>query len=67
MYLGRQVEDNMTDMNVVRRMTKKIKAKQNKQTILYVLVMSRTRFQSESTLYSCLNVKELLARSRRKI
>ena len=24
-------------------------------------------FQSESTLYSCLNVKELLARSRRKI
>ena len=34
---------------------------------LYVLVMSRTRFQSESTLYSCLNVKELLARSRREI
>ena len=27
----------------------------------------RTPFQSESTLYSCLNVKELLARSRRKI
>ena len=24
-------------------------------------------FQSESTLYSCLNVKELLARSRREI
>ena len=34
---------------------------------LYVLVMSRTPFQSESTLYSCLNVTELLARSRRKI
>ena len=29
--------------------------------------MSRTRFQSESTRYSCLNVKELLARSRREI
>ena len=29
---------------------------------LYVLVMSRTRFQSESTLSSCFNVKELLAR-----
>ena len=27
----------------------------------------RTPFQSESTLYSCLNVKELLARSRREI
>ena len=26
--------------------------------------MSRTRFQRDSTLYSCLNVKELLARSR---
>ena len=34
---------------------------------LYLLVMSRTRFQSESTLYSCLNVKELLARSRHEI
>ena len=34
---------------------------------LYVLVMSRTRFQSESTLYSCLDVKKLLARSRREI
>ena len=34
---------------------------------LYVLVMSRTRIESESTLYSCLNVKELLARSMREI
>ena len=34
---------------------------------LYGLIMSRTPFQSESTLYSCLNVKELLARSRREI
>ena len=34
---------------------------------LYVLLMSRTRFRANSTLYSCLNVKELLARSRRKI
>ena len=32
---------------------------------LYVLIMSRTR--SKSTLYSCLNVKELLARNRREI
>ena len=30
---------------------------------LYVLVMSRTSFQSEFTLSSCLNVKELLAKS----
>ena len=34
---------------------------------LYALVMSRTKFQSESTLHSCLNVKELLARNRREI
>ena len=33
---------------------------------LYVLVMSRTYFRV-NPLYSCLNVKELLARSRRKI
>ena len=34
---------------------------------LYVIIISRThyRFQSESTLYSCLNVRELLARNRR--
>ena len=30
----------------------------------YYCCMSRTRFRSESTLYSCLNVKELLARNR---
>ena len=29
--------------------------------------MSGTRFESESTLYSCLNVKERLARNRRDI
>ena len=34
---------------------------------LYVLIMSRKRFQSESTLYICLNVKELLAQNRRDI
>ena len=34
---------------------------------LYLFVMSLTRFQSESTLYSCMNVKEILAWSRRKI
>ena len=33
----------------------------------YVLVMSRTRFQIESTLYTGLIVKELLALSRREI
>ena len=32
--------------------------------MFYVLMYA---FQSESTLYSCLNVKELLARSRREI
>ena len=34
---------------------------------LYVLAMSRTRFQSEFTLNRCLNVKELLVWSRREI
>ena len=34
MYLGRQVEDNMTDMNVVRRMRKKIKANHNLKEFL---------------------------------
>ena len=35
---------------------------------LYILIMSRTyAFQSESRFYSCLNVKELLARNRRII
>ena len=34
---------------------------------LYVLVMSRTHFQSESKLSSCLIVKELLGRSWREI
>ena len=34
---------------------------------LYVLIMSHTRFLSESTLYSSLNVKELVARNTRKI
>ena len=34
--------------------------------LLSVLIMSRT-LQSESTLYSCLNVKELLAQNRREI
>ena len=34
-------------------------------TVCYYLV--RYAFQSESTLYNCLNVKELLARSRREI
>ena len=34
---------------------------------LYVLIMSRTRFQSESTLYIYLNVKEPLTRNRRDI
>ena len=34
---------------------------------MYVLVISGTRFQSEPTLYGCLIVKELLARSRREI
>ena len=34
---------------------------------LYLFVMSLTRFQSESTLYSSMNVKEILAWSRRKI
>ena len=34
---------------------------------LHVLVMSRTRFRVNPTLYSCLNVKELLTWSRRKI
>ena len=33
---------------------------------LYVLIMSRTRFRW-STLHSCVNVKKLLARSRREI
>ena len=36
----------------------------NYEQTLYVFVMSRT---SESTLYSCLNVMKLLARSRREI
>ena len=36
-------------------------------TSLYALSVSRTHFQSESALYSCLNVKELLARNRRDI
>ena len=37
----------------------------NKQTVSFYHVTYA--FQSESTLYSCLNVKELLARSRREI
>ena len=45
----------------------------NHQKVLQVTVRSvcschvTYAFQSESTLYSCLNVKELLARSRREI
>ena len=34
---------------------------------IYVLVISGTRLQSEPTLYGCLILKELLARSRREI
>ena len=34
---------------------------------LYVFSMSHERFGSESTLYSCLNAKELLVRNRRDI
>ena len=34
---------------------------------LYVLIMSHIAFKSESTLYSCLSVKELLTRNRREI
>ena len=34
---------------------------------LYAIIISRTRFQSESRLYSFLYVKELLARNRCKI
>ena len=33
----------------------------------FLLIMSRTRFRGESKVYSCLNVKELLARNRRNI
>ena len=41
-----------------------------KKTIIMMTVCSchvTYAFESESTFYSCLNVKELLARSRRKI
>ena len=39
------------------------------QALLYIVCSCHVTyaFQSESTLYSCLNVKELLARSRREI
>ena len=46
---------------------KLVKALQDNKQILYVLIIVTYVFQSESTLYSCLNVKELLARSRREI
>ena len=45
----------------------KLKLKKNVTLRLHVRIMSHTRFQSESTLYSCLNVKELLAQSWREI
>ena len=46
---------------------KLVKALQDNKQILYVLIIVTYVFQNESTLYSCLNVKELLARSRREI
>ena len=46
----------------------RLKNKKKQEIILTVCSYHVTyAFQSESTLYSCLNVKELLARSRRKI
>ena len=39
----------------------------NSWLYMYVVIMSRTWFESESTLYSCLNVKDLLAWHRRNI
>ena len=39
----------------------------NSWLYMYVVIMSRTWFESESTLYSCLNVKDLLAWYRRNI
>ena len=47
-----------------------LKAKSKTSIFLMMTVCSyhvTYAFQSESTLYSCLNVKELLARSRREI
>ena len=55
-------------MNVKEVILKSNLIEEGKEIGLHVLFMSRTRaFQSESTLYSCLNAKELLARSRPKI
>ena len=59
--------------NTVRQFMKleSVEALQNQVELrrLYVIIISRThyRFQSESTLYSCLNVREILARNRRDI
>ena len=39
----------------------------NSWLYLYVVIMSHTWFEGESTLYSCLNVKELLAYNRSNI
>ena len=55
-------------MNVKEVILKSNLIEEGKEIGLHVLFMSRTRaFQSESTLYSCLNAKELLAQSRREI
>ena len=56
-WIGRSFLNPMIPMSFVRQF----------QYWLYAIIISRTRFQSESRLYSFLYVKELLARNRRNI
>ena len=58
--LKRKIEVDFPEMNFLKL--------QNDRLLIYLCFYHVTyAFQSESTLYSCLNVKELLARSRREI
>ena len=55
---------NILIIEIIKLVIKSLKIK-NQLTVCFYHVTYA--FQSESTLYSCLNVKELLARSRREI
>ena len=58
--LAKKVDMKCMPVNVLKNIARMTRT-------LCVLIMSHTHFSSESTLCSCVNVKELLARDKRGI
>ena len=56
---------NLSEVSQFKKKSKEVNRCQTRMTVCSYHVTYA--FQSESTLYSCLNVKELLARNRREI